>query len=268
LYNHIIILLLFINLIVQLTEIPWFISYYRFGSVWLATPIFCLVWVFIDESLSVTTTIFFAWATIERHILIFHDQWVSTRIKRLFIHYSPIGFLSLYCICYSFVVIIFPPCENIFDYTLPVCGYPLCYYETPVLNAWDVVVNNLMPTVVIILSSVTFLGRILYQKKRVRQPIRWRRHRKMAIQLSSITVLYLTLYIPEMLMEFVHLCGVSEDIGAEFVLYAQFFSYYVNLLFPFVCAGTLPNLKDKIKNILPCWRRPTRAIAPEVFHRS
>jgi hypothetical protein len=90
----------------------------------------------------------------------------------------------------------------------------------------------------------------------------------MAIQLLSISMLYLILYIPQKLMEFVYMCGVSEDFGAEFVLYAQFFSYYVNLLFPFVCAGTLPNLKDKIKNILPCWRRPIRTIAPEVVRMS
>ena len=29
----------------------------------------------------------FAWASIERHILIFHDQWVSTQSRRLFVHY-------------------------------------------------------------------------------------------------------------------------------------------------------------------------------------
>jgi hypothetical protein len=90
----------------------------------------------------------------------------------------------------------------------------------------------------------------------------------MAIQVLSIAMLYLILYIPLRLMDFVYLCGLSVDIGAQFMLYAQFFSYYVNLLFPFVCAGTLPNLTGKIKNILPCWRRPIRAIAPEVFNMS
>jgi hypothetical protein len=123
----------------------------------------------------------------------------------------------------------------------------------------------MVPTFVIILSSAILFGRILYQKKRVRQPIHWRKHQKMAIQLLSISVLYLILYIPEMMLEFVYLCGVSEKTGADFVVYADFFSYYVYLLFPFVCAGSLPHLKVKLKNLFPCWRRQRRAIAPEVF---
>jgi hypothetical protein len=267
-YNHIIILLLFLNLIVQLTDIPWILNYNRLDRVSPATNAFCMTWVFIDEALSITTIILFAWATIERHILIFHDQWVSTRIKRIFIHYFPIGFLSLYCFCYSLVVILFPPCENIFDYMLVVCGYPLCYYNNSLVAIWDVVVNHIIPAIVIILCSATLLGRILYEKKHMHQPIRWRRHRKMTIQLLSISILYLILDIPAILLKFAYLCGVSKNIGADFMLYAKFFTYYTYLLFPFVCASSLPNLKKKIKRIFPCCRRHTHAIVPEVFHMS
>jgi hypothetical protein len=89
----------------------------------------------------------------------------------------------------------------------------------------------------------------------------------MAIQLLSISVLYLILYIPEMIVEFVHLCGISEEIGEIFIVYADFFSYYVYFLFPFVCAGSLPQLTVKLKNLFPCcWRKQRRAIAPKVFH--
>lgn len=268
LYNHVIIIFLSINFIIQLTGIPWTLNYYRIGRVWPATETFCMVWVFVDEALYITKTLLFAWATAERHILIFHYQLVSTRIKRIFIHYFPIGFVSLYCLCYSFIVIVFPPCENKFDYTSIVCGSPLCYYENGVVALWDAIVNHIIPTFIIISCSVTLLGRILYQKKRVRQPIRWRKHRKMAIQLLSISVLYLVLYIPDILLDFVYLCGISKDVGASFLLYANFFSYYGNLLLPFVCAGSLPNLKRKIKRIFLCRRRERRAIAPQIFRVS
>ena len=166
LYNHIIIIILVINLIVQVIDIPWILHYYRLNSVSPATHTYCMIWTFVDESLSITTTIIFAWATIERHILIFHDRWVSTRIKILLVHYLPIGFLSLYCLCYSIVVIIVPPCENRFNYTLVVCGHPLCYYENTFVALWDAIINHMIPTFVIILSSATLFGRILYQKKR------------------------------------------------------------------------------------------------------
>jgi hypothetical protein len=265
LHNHIIIIILFINLIVQLTNISSILNYYRLGSVWPPTPTFCLIWVFIDSALYIATTVLFSWGTIERHILIFHDQWLSTRTKVIFLHYFPIAFLSLYCLLYNIVVIIFPACENTFHYTQVVCGYPLCSYEDASLAFWNVLVNDIIPTIVIIFCSAALVGRILYQKSRMHRPIRWRQHRKMAVQLLSISTLYLILYIPKMLLELAHLCGVSKDIGADFMLYLKFFSYYGNLLFPFICAGSLPNLRMKIKKIIPYWRRQIRAVAPQVF---
>ncbi|CAF1537444.1 unnamed protein product, partial [Rotaria magnacalcarata] len=79
LHNHVIALLLFINSIVQLTTIPWILNYYRLEHVWPQKPTFCLTWAFIDEALYITTTLLFAWATIERHILIFYDRLLSTK---------------------------------------------------------------------------------------------------------------------------------------------------------------------------------------------
>ena len=258
--THIIIILLFLNLINQLFNIPWSLDYYRFGYVRLSTPKFCSLWVFIDESLVITQSILFAWATIERYILIFHDQWLLTRVKRLLIHYFPITGLLIYCLSYCLSVIVFAPCENTFDYTEVVCGRSLCYYETLSVAFWDLIINHLAPTIVIICSSTTLLGRILYKKHLANQQIRWRQHRKMIIQLLSISILYIILYIPNILLEFVYFCGVSEDVGQDFMIYSKYLSYYIYLLFPFICAGSLPNLKMKMKNIFLWKRRHVHAI--------
>jgi hypothetical protein len=262
-HNHVITLLLFINLIVQLTSIPWMLSYYCVGEVPFRTPLFCMIWMFIDEALYITITVLFAWATIERHILIFHYQLVATKNKFIFVHCFPIVLLLLYCLIYNIITIIAPPCNNEFYYTQFVCGYPLCYYERHLVAMWDVIVNDMIPTIIIIVCSITLLLRFLYQKTRMHQPIHWRKHRKMAIQLLSISALYLVIYIPEMLMEFIHLCGVNEDVGADFVLYAKFFMVYGNILLPFVCVGSMPELITKIKSICSCWRRQARIVGPE-----
>ncbi|CAF4107286.1 unnamed protein product [Rotaria sordida] len=263
--NHVIILLLFINLIVQLTGIPWILNYYHLGYVWPQNPSFCLTWIFIDEALYITTTLLFAWATIERHILIFHDQLVSTKYKIIFFHYLPTIIIILYCICYNVSVIIVPTCENRYDYTQIVCGYPLCYYEIHLVATWDIVANDIVPTIIIIFCSIALLLRVFYQKYQMRRPILWRRHRKMTIQLLSISLLYLVLYIPRMLMEFIYLCGVSEDFGANFMAYAEFFAYYGNFFLPFVCAGSMPELKSSVKKIFQCWRQQTRAVGPQTL---
>ena len=165
LHNHVIIILLLINLTVQLTSFPWILNYYRLEYVGPQTHSFCLTWLFIDEALYITTTLLFAWATFERHILIFHDRFVGTRYKVIFVHHLPILIILLYCISYNIIVVLVAPCEDKFYYTEVVCGSSPCYYETPLTAFWDVIVNDIIPTIVIIVCSVSLLLRVLYQKE-------------------------------------------------------------------------------------------------------
>ncbi|CAF1141407.1 unnamed protein product [Rotaria sp. Silwood1] len=265
LHNHVIVLLLLINFIVQLTSIPWTLNYYRSGYVWPQNSIFCLTWSFIDEALYITTTILFSWATIERHLLIFHDHLLSTKYKLFFFHYLPVVIILLYCICYNTIVIIFPPCENTYDYSQLTCGDPLCYYEFVSAAMWDVILNDIIPTIIIICCSITLLLRVVYQKFRMHRQIRWRNHRKMTIQMLAISALYLVIYMPNMLLEFIHLCGITEEVGADFMLYAEFCEYYGHLLLPFVCAISMPELRRHIHKIIPYSRQQTRAVGPQVL---
>jgi hypothetical protein len=68
-------------------------------------------------------------------------------------------------------------------------------------------------------------------------------------------------------MEFIYLCGVSEDVGADFMMYAEFITYYGNLLLPFVCAGSMPELNKKIRKIFPYWQRrqTKRTVRPDTM---
>ena len=263
LHNHVIIILLSVNLVVQLTSMLWnLIYYYQEYALW-PIPFFCIVWITVDEGLHIAITVFFAWAAIERHILIFHDRLVSTRQKTILFHYLPISIIFLYLIFYIPIVIIFPPCENTYDYDQLVCGYPLCYYDLRVLTVWDVVINHCVPTILIIAGSIGLLCRILHQKSRMRQPIRWRNYRKLTIQLLSISFLYLVLHTPHTLMEFMYLCGIPEEVGADFMSYTEFFSYYSNLLLPFICAGSIPELKTKLRHMLSCCKGSARTVHPQ-----
>ncbi|CAF3952590.1 unnamed protein product [Rotaria sp. Silwood1] len=142
---------------------------------------------------------------------------------------------------------------------------PLCYYEVSSLAMWDVIVNHIIPTTIIIFCSLLLLLRVLYQKFQMHRPIRWQNHRKMTIQVLSISVLYLVVYFPKMLLEFIHLCGIPEEVGADLMHYADFFVYYGNLFLPFVCAGSMPELKEKIKKLFLNYRRRTQVIGPQTL---
>jgi hypothetical protein len=148
---------------------------------------------------------------------------------------------------------------NTYDYTLPVCNNFPCYLGDPLLGIWDSAINTIVPTITITIFSVTLLIRVYLQKRRLHQTNLWRKQRKMAVQLLSNSVLYMTANIPLNICILAHLCGLPDDVGAEMQLYFDYLCYYVTLLFPFVCLGILSELRKKIqwKGLL-LFRRPQR----------
>lgn len=114
LHNHIIIVLLFIGLVNELTSVPWIIYRNHFGVPLIQTSAFYLSLFFSDYASFTTQIILFAWTAIERHILIFHNQWICTRKKLFFFHYLPIIVILIYCFVYYSVVTFGPFYKNSF----------------------------------------------------------------------------------------------------------------------------------------------------------
>lgn len=256
--NHVLIVLLVICLICQVTIYPWMLHFYRRREKWSRPLGFCIVWGFIDWGLYITQVVLFAWTSVERHILIFHDKWVSTSRKRFFVHYLPMALLLLYCLVYYSVVYFFSPCENTVDSYATVCAR-ICLDSSYLLNMWETIVHQVIPNLSIIFFSIALLLRVLWRKHRIHQPIYCRKHRKMTIQLLSIALLYLIFSFPNTVLILMNLCGFQYDSDSRFKKCAEFFSYYILLLFPFVCAFSLPELRSKVKRIA---RRQGRVVAP------
>jgi hypothetical protein len=247
------------GLIYQVTLYPWMLYYYRYQGIWHRSLLFCTVWSFIDWGLYFTQTILFAWATMERHILIFHERWVLTKRKRFFIHYLPPTILFTYCFIFYVVVSFFPSCQNIFDDSYMIC-IEFCFVQNYALYMWDLIVHQTLPNLTIAVFSVALLARILYQKHRMHQSIHWRKHRKMTIQLLSISILYLIFAFPLTFMNLMYELGLPNDVGVNFYDYVLFFNYLMLLFLPFVCVLSLPELEDKIKRILRL-RQQRRTVA-------
>lgn len=261
--NHTIILLLSFGLFYELTDITWITHFYYFRYTLVQTPAFSLIWTYIDYTIFNCQTMLFAWTTIERHILVFHNRWVSTRKKRFFVHYLPIIIILMYCFCYYSIIYLVPFCENSFDY-LKMYGLASvhCIYKNPVIPKYNIFSNGIIPALIIIIFSFTLLFRVLWQQSRLRRSINWRKQRKMIIQLLSISIIYLVLYAPYILLYLAYNLGLSRTIGAEFTVYLIFFVYYITFLFPFVTCLTLPQLGTKIKNLF-YFRRQHRIVHPQ-----
>ncbi|CAF0881259.1 unnamed protein product [Adineta ricciae] len=260
LHNHVITVLLIIGLIDELTFYPWMLYYLPWQNAWQRSYMFCLLLGFIDWSLYIAHTMIFAWAMIERHILIFHNSWVSTRKKRLFVHYFPLIFLLLYWFVFYFVVYFFPPCDNRLRPTSLVCIYP-CLYDNYTLSMWDFVAHQIVPIVIITVFSSALILRTLQHKYRMRRAIHWRKHRKMVSQALSIAFLYVVILLPYTIVYITrNIYSVSNYFINVFYIYINFFTYFVILLYPFVCALSLPEMQIKFKRMLQLKWQTARVI--------
>ncbi|CAF0745563.1 unnamed protein product [Adineta steineri] len=250
LHNHIIIILLLLTLCIEIFDNPLYVDAYRLGGYrnsFPMTPSICLMWWLIDYGFYGAISVFLAWGSFERHILIFHQQLLRTQKQKFFIHYLPLIIISIYIFGFYIFVIYFPPCVNTFDYTSPSCGSSPCYEDIPFLNSWDYIVNEIICTFLETIFSIGLLVRVLIQKRRIRQPISWRKHQKMAFQILSMSFLSLTIIFPQSLIFVVRQVGGENMNNFASGVDPYFFYLYTFVVFllPFTCLSCLPEVWPK-----------------------
>ena len=247
---HVMIVLLIAGLLIQMIDIPFHLSFFHLNVVQPATPALCLFWWFLDLGVYNGCIIIMAWHSVERYLLIYHDRLFLNRNKRLILHYFPLAILLIYIIVFYIVVIVFPPCTNKYDYTLPVCNDFPCYLNHPVLGIVDSVVNNIVPVIIICVFNFILVIRVYCQKRRLQPMNVWRKQRKMTVQLLCTCSLYLIPNIPLSIFIVAHLCGLPDEVGVDVQLWFDFLCYFVPFLYPFICLASVSELRKKLK-----WRR-------------
>ncbi|CAF1307260.1 unnamed protein product [Adineta steineri] len=158
--NHVVMLILFLGVFLNLTDIVWYIDFYRTGHPLSLTEAFCMTWTYIDYAVFVSITLLIAWGSIERHILIFHQNLVSTQIKRFLVHYLPLFTLTMYPFIYYIIIYFVLPCDPWIDFTTSGCGISACAYNTAFLGMWDSIAHNIVPIFTIVIFSLALFGRI------------------------------------------------------------------------------------------------------------
>jgi hypothetical protein len=205
------------------------------------------------------------WAAIERHILIFHQNLISTKIKRLLFHYLPLIVSGIYPFVYYFVILFILPCSIPINSKKTRCGLTNCAYENGSTALWDGIINNLMPIFSIVIFSIALVVRVWCNKYRMGQRFQWKNYRKMTFQLLSISAIYFVFLFPPMILLTAYSAGLSYSFGADFYSASLYFSYFVTILIPFVCTVVLPELRAKFLKMTRIYRRPIRTVGPEIF---
>jgi hypothetical protein len=247
LHNHTILLILIFGLPIQLMDINFYLIFYQYGSVQPSKPIVCLFWWLADYGFYIGGIILMLWLSIERHILIFHDGLVANRRGRFLFHYLPLILLVTYICLFYIIVLFILPCENIYDYTVPVCGASPCYQSYGILGMWEFIVHTTVPIVLEGIVSAGLVFRVQWQKRRLHQSANWRKQRRMIIQLFLISGMNVSLNMPIYLIPLAHLCGLPAQYGVQAELYFFFLGYFVIFLFPFASLCQFPELRKRIK---------------------
>ncbi|CAF3386657.1 unnamed protein product [Rotaria socialis] len=270
--NHSLVLFLILGLGTQLVDVPFYLNFIVHSSVIPPNPSICILWWFMDIGMYNGGAILLAWTAFERHIIIFHDRWISTRKRRIIVHYLPLLFLILYIFIFYIYAFYGFPCENSYDYTLPYCNQSPCYLQDPVMGIFDLFTNITMPTLLEAFFSFSFIFRVVWQKYRSHLSVQWRKQRKMAIQLMSLTALNLTINVPLSIFNIAHLCGLPSDIGFKALQYFVFLCYFVIFFLPFICLASITsvfrNFRQKILRQRREITRFTATVRPDNFGMS
>jgi hypothetical protein len=242
--NHSIIALIIVSFIETSSELPIALQYLRIGHVQPNTYSFCLFWIWYNFSLQSTNLLLMTWTSIERHILIFHSNWMQTSKGKLKWHYIPLLICVTYIPVFYFSCIIIYQCENFFDYSSLLCG-PICYNNVTWLSSFDWITNILLPSLLIPFASISLLGRVLIQAKKMRRTLNWRSTRKMTMQLMIISTLYFIFWSPLALVSLVRIYFNPTFIDDVTYYYLYYTPYLVQLFMPFVCIACLPEMWPK-----------------------
>lgn len=246
LQNHVIIVVLIFTFFLLVIDVPNYMTLFRLEYVWPSTPFNCYAWLYVDIVGYYGLGMLMAWASIERHILVFHHRWLNSKRKRMFIHYLPLAGVTLYpCIFYT-IFIFFVPCEHTLDYTQYVCA-GACAYSIEALAMFDGFFHGDLPTLLIVLFNVLLVIRVAKQKRRLHQQVQWRRHRRMILQLLACSALFIIFNLPLVCIYIAQAFGVQYGATGQFELFLYFMAYFIILWMPFVCLGSSPEILAKLK---------------------
>ncbi|CAF1113982.1 unnamed protein product [Rotaria sordida] len=252
-HNHSILLLLLINFVQVISELPMPMSFFRLdGIVQPATSAYCTWWIWYEFSLNTTNGLLMAWISIERHLLIFHRNFIQNISiwKRRLLRIVPLVFCSFWGpFYYTLTVIISPMCTNERYFDRLLCGMP-CHLLTN-WGTFDLFFDVIFPVLAIFVFNLALLIRVIHQKLITTGRIQnnWRHQRKMAFQLGIISFVYLAVWIP---LSIAQLGQIYID--STFLLIQSdtfnFLVYIVPLVLPMVCLMSMPELIKKLKTLI------------------
>ena len=232
--HRIIYLLLIISFLFVIIAFPFTQAYLYTSYVYPASDLFCAVWTWIHYSLNIINLFLMGFASIERQWLIFHPWLVRNKVGKILFYYCPILFCLFYPPMFYMGAIFFYPCKSFYDYTQLLCTFP-CYFETSNITNFDLYFNNYTSLLVIPLFCIILYVRVFIQKRSLKlQVFKWKRDRKMILQLWAISSLYLGMWMPVQISGVINLYWNPYFLLQAQIDYMYLFPYLIHIIYPFI----------------------------------
>lgn len=231
-HNYCTLIILNFQFFCNVVDIPSQIYYYRNLQVMFASAFYCYAWQYIPYSIWPISLMLLAWASFERHILIFHDHLLHSQWKTIYLHYAPPIIIISYVTCFYIYAYAYYTCTTPYQFYLNHCGNS-CYSSNIVMLVWIRVAHYMLPSFLTAICSISLLIRVICSKHRHQQIFVWRKHKKMAYQLLSLAVLSAATVFPYSIVRFTGLVApnlISKPVQDMF----SFSSLLEPLYFPFV----------------------------------
>ena len=245
--NHVLIALNIVTLIDVLFQQSGSMIFFKLNRVWPESYGYCIFVNYLDflnYALNLQLTV---WALFERQVFIFNPHFCRAQIKRNLCHYLPLAVIMMGNILYYIGLIVLNPCINTFDYSQSWCG-DLCFLETKSLYFIDWIMNGLIPmSLIIVLSAILFI-RVIRHRHRVYRSFAWRKHRKLTLQLLSISTLYTMCFFPTILIAIISEINKDPEYGLFIQTpYLDYLPILARCFTPFLSLATLPEVSRKLK---------------------
>jgi hypothetical protein len=242
-HHHVILLLLIISFLFVTIALSLTLAYMYTSQVYPATETFCTLWNWLHYSINIINLFLMGFASMERNWLIFYPKLVSSKGGRFLFHYCPLVFCVVYPPTFYAGVMFIYNCNDDYDYTQLLCTWP-CYFYNNQLTSIDLFFNNCTPLFSIPFFCTIIYVRVFIQRQRMkRQRFKWRRDKKLVIQIWALSSLYLAMWMPIQLLGLINLYWSKTFLVQAQIDYIYLFPYFIHLLYPYIILLTF---KDEL----------------------
>ena len=151
--------LLIVNVLIIITELPFTLAFLHDGSIRSQST--CTIWNMINYSLFLASIILMAWTSIERYVFIYHERFMLRHI--ILLHYAPIIVTISYSIFFYVGAVLLYKCKPAYNVHLYVCG-GACYQYQLELGLIDMIVNAMCSVITIFVVNLVLIVRHVMER--------------------------------------------------------------------------------------------------------